>query len=514
MQKNSVNNKTIVKNTIYMYTRMLVTILVGLYTSRIVLSTLGASDYGLYSVVAGIIIILASVNGTLTSGTQRFLTYALGENDQEKLNKVFSTALLLHLVAAVIILLLGETLGLWFLKTHMNIPEGRENAAFWVYQFSVFAAMVNVLQIPFSASIVSHERMNIYAYMSIYDVVAKLLVVYLIQIVIWDKLIFYAALIFVINITSVLIYNIYCRVNFQECRQKPQKHRIVLKEMLGFTGWNFFGSIVFPLQNQGFDVLLNIFFNTTVNAARGISASVNSILMQFVNNFQVAVNPQIVKLYASGQKDSMTKLVLNNSKFAGYLYLLLAVPLFVETEFILDLWLGEYPEYTIPFIRIILIQSLIQTLARPVIMVVHAVGKMRGPNLTAGVGLVMIIPVSYILLKFGANPITVMLINLLPWLLETFFNLYFVNKYIGFPLLTFYKRVYLVVLPIAVLLVAVPYFVKISLPFEGWHGFLIVGFVCVISSFLIIYYIGLTKSMREMVNNKVKSIVRQKLNKI
>ena len=513
MEETSQSNKRIAKNTMFMYFRMLIIMAVGLYTSRIVLATLGASDYGLYNVVGGIVVVLASINGTLAAGTQRFMSFAIGENDENKLNTVFSTAVLLHLLFAAIFLVIAETAGLWFLNSKMNIPEGRETAAYWVYQFSIFATIITIIQVPYMSAIIAHEKMGVYAYMSIYDAVAKLLIVYLIQLSKYDKLIFYAALICAVNATSALLYNLYCRYKFNECKLRPKMNKQIFKEMAKFSGWNIFGSVAVPLQTQGLNILLNIFFNTIVNAARGIAVQVNTIIIQFVNNFQVAVNPQIVKLYAAGEKEEMTNLVINNSKFAGFLYLFIAVPLFVEIEFVLDLWLGEYPEYTIPFVRIILIQSLIQTLTRPVVMVVHAVGKMKGPNLTAGIALLLAVPMTYVLLKMGLDPVNVFAINLIPWILETFFELYFENKYIGFPIWGFYKRVYLVVFPLALLIGVVPYLAHMYLPMEGWGRFLIVCTISVITSSVVIYYLGLSKNLRKMVVNKAKSIILSKIHK-
>jgi len=507
------SNKRIAKNTLFMYFRMLIIMAVGLYASRIILATLGASDYGLYNVVGGIVVVLASINGTLATGTQRFLSYALGENDDNKLKEVFSTAVLLHLLFAVVFLIIAETAGFWFLNAKMNIPEGRETAAFWVYQFSILTTIISIVQVPYMSAIIAHEKMSVYAYMSIYDAVAKLLIVYLIQVAAYDKLIFYAALICAVGATSALMYNLYCRFKFSECKLHPKMNKTIFKEMATFSGWNIFGCVAVPLQTQGLNILLNIFFNTIVNAARGIAVMVNNIIIQFVNNFQTAVNPQIIKLYAAGEKEKMISLVLNNSKFAGFLYLFIAVPLFVEVEFVLDIWLGEYPEYTIPFVRIILIQSLIQTLTRPVVMVVHAVGKMKWPNLTAGIALLLAVPMTYIFLKMGLDPVSVFVLNLIPWLLETFFELYFENKYIGFPIWGFYKKVYLVVFPIALLLVSVPYLAHVYLPMDGWGRFLVVCIISVITSAVTIYYLGLSKHLREMVLEKAKSIVISKIHR-
>jgi len=507
------DNKRIAKNTLFMYFRMLITMCISLYASRVILATLGVSDYGLYNVVGGIVVVLSSISSALNSGTQRFLTYALGEGSIDKLKRVFGTTQFLQLLFALIVFVLLETLGLWFLNAQMNIPEGRERAAFWVFQFSILTTVVSLIQVPYSASIISHEKMNVYALISIYDAVAKLLMVFLIRVIDYDKLILYALTYCMVSVSCALIYCIYCRAKFEECKTRPQKDKQLFKEIAQFSGWNIVGCISVPLQTQGFNILLNIFFNTILNAARGIAVQVNNAVMQFVNNFQTAVNPQIVKLYASGQKEEMIHLVINNSKYAGFLYLLIAVPLFVEIEFVLDVWLVEYPDYTISFVRIILVQSLIQTLTRPVVMVVHAVGRMKEVNLTAGLALLLILPISYVLLKLGLDPITVMAVNVIPWLFETFFELYYENKYIGFPIWGFYKKVYLVVFPIALLLVAVPYIAHVYLPMEGWGRFLIVCIISVITSAVTIYYFGLSKHIREMVLDKAKSFIRSKIHR-
>ena len=511
MDERTQDNKRIAKNTMMLYFRMLLTMVVGLYTSRVVLQTLGVSDYGLYNVVGGIVAMFTIINSTLTTGTQRFFSFAIGEGNIQKLKGVFSTAFLLHFVLAVILLIVAETIGLWFLNAKMNIPTGRETAAFWVYQYSVLAALVSVIQVPFVSSMQSHERMNIYAYMSIYDVVMKLFIVFLIQVVDYDKLIFYGCLILLVNVSSAFIYNWYCRKHFEESRFKFGYDKQLVKEIATFSGWNIFGCASVTLQGQGVNILLNMFFGTIVNAARGIAFNVNTIVLQFVNNFQTAVNPQIVKLYAAGKTDEMTKLVINNSKFAAYLLLFIAVPLTAELDFVLRIWLGEVPEYTTIFIYIILFQSLVQTITRPVVMVVHAVGKMKAVNLTAGSALLLILPVSYVLMRLGADPVTVFLVNLIPWFFETLFELYFEKKYIGFPMLGFYKDVYGHVFPLAALMLVAPLAVRFAIPSEGWFRFILVGFTSVISSSLIILYLGINKSLRYKLVNKAKIILNEKM---
>lgn len=510
MQNVSDNNR-IAKNTIMLYFRMLLTLLVGLYTARVVLKTLGASDYGLYNVVGGIVTLFMFVNVTLSTGTLRFLTFALGQGDTQKLRHIFSTVSYLHFFLMIIILIISEVVGLWLLYNKMQIPEGRMDAAFWVLQFSVFASLVAVIQVPFMSSIMAHEKMNIYAWVSIYDAVMKLLIVFLIQVVNSDKLILYAFLLLLVHVSTSLIYIYYCRIKYEECRLFKGFDKKIFKDIASFSGWNVFGVCAVTMQAQGVNILLNMFFGTIVNAARGIAVQVNGIIIQFVGNFQAAVNPQIVKLYASGQKDKMISLVIENSKIAAYLLLLIAVPLFIELEFVLKLWLGEYPYYTPIFLRIIIVQSLIQTISRPLVMAVHAVGKMKEVSLTSGLGLLLILPITYLLLKLGFDIVIVFIVNVIPWLLETLFDLYYENKFIGFPVWGFYRRVYGIVFPLAIIVFMIPYVVHIFLPFQGWGRFMIVCFVSVVTSVIVIYYLGLSKYLRGVVLDKVNSFIKTRL---
>jgi O-antigen/teichoic acid export membrane protein len=472
---------------------------------------LGASDYGLYNVVGGIVTLFMFVNVTLSTGTLRFLTFALGQGDTQKLRHIFSTVSYLHFFLMIIILIISEVVGLWLLYNKMQIPEGRMDAAFWVLQFSVFASLVAVIQVPFMSSIMAHEKMNIYAWVSIYDAVMKLLIVFLIQVVNSDKLILYAFLLLLVHVSTSLIYIYYCRIKYEECRLFKGFDKKIFKDIASFSGWNVFGVCAVTMQAQGVNILLNMFFGTIVNAARGIAVQVNGIIIQFVGNFQAAVNPQIVKLYASGQKDKMISLVIENSKIAAYLLLLIAVPLFIELEFVLKLWLGEYPYYTPIFLRIIIVQSLIQTISRPLVMAVHAVGKMKEVSLTSGLGLLLILPITYLLLKLGVDIVIVFIVNVIPWLLETLFDLYYENKFIGFPVWGFYRRVYGIVFPLAIIVFMIPYVVHIFLPFQGWGRFMIVCFVSVVTSVIVIYYLGLSKYLRGVVLDKVNSFIKTRL---
>jgi hypothetical protein len=502
------DNSRIAKNTLLLYLRMLLTLMVSLYASRIILQTLGVSDYGLYNVVGGIVTMFTFLSATLSSGTQRFLSFALGEGDIEKMKSVFSTVSYLHVFIAVIVFVVSEVVGFWLLYHQMQIPEDRMNAAVWVFQFSIITTMVAIIQVPYMSSLIAHEKMDIYAWVSVYDAVMKLLIVYLIQIIDTDKLILYAFLYFLVHVSTTLIYMFYCRWKYTECRMFRGLNKDIFREIASFSGWNVFGCAGAVLQGPGVNILLNMFFGTVVNAARGIAFQANGLILQFVSSFQTAVNPQIVKLYASGQIDKMIHLVINSSKMTAFLILLIAVPLFVEVEFVLNIWLGQYPDYTPIFLRIIIIQAFIQAITRPVVMALHAVGKMKTLNLTVGLVLLLSLPISYILLFIGLSPVSIFWVNVLPWVVELFIELLLLNKYIDFPFWGFYKKVYGTVFPLAVLMLIIPFVIKNYLDYGGWTGFMLVCFVSTLFSCFVIYYLGLPPSLRskivEVICMKVK----------
>lgn len=499
------NNKRIAKNTLYLYIRMFFTLGVGLYTSRVILRVLGASDFGLYNVIGGMLTMFTMFSTALTIGTNRFLTYAIGEGNYQKLEKTFSMALYLHILLAVIILILSETFGLWFLLTQMNIPIGRETAAFWVYQFTVFAFLLSLVQVPFQASLISHEQMNIYAYMSIYDVVVKLLIVILLQYVVFDKLIFYTFLIFILQSVTVTIYNIYCQRHYSECRFKIKWDSALAKQFASYSGWNLIGGSQTFFTNQGVNILLNIFCGTVVNAARGLAVNVNNCVLQFINNFQMAANPQIIKLYATKDYDSLFRLVINNCRIAEYLYLMIAIPAFIEVDYVLYLWLGNYPYYTPIFVQIILIQSALAPLNSPVGMIVHATGKMKWLSI-ASLGLLTIFPLSFYILKAGYSPVWVFVVSAIIWSWSNISQIYFAHNYTGISYKSIFKDVYLNTFIGGMVMFIIPWLISLNMPI-GLSRFLIVFLTSGITSVSVIYTWGLTPGMRTMVNKKLSSVI-------
>ena len=339
MPTSAENNKRIAKNTLMLYFRMLVMMAVSLYTSRVVLDTLGVSDYGIYNVVGGFVTMFSLISGAMTTATQRFLSFAIGEGKKEEVTSLFSTAVIIHIGLALIILIAGETIGVWFVANKMNFPPGRYTAAIWVFEFSLLTFLVSVINVPYNAAIIAYEKMSAFAYISIIEVVLKLLIVYLLLITPFDRLIFYAILMAVVQLGVQLIYASYTHRKIKTCHCNWKLNHEYFKQMTSFVSWNLIGSLAGVCKDQGLNVVLNLFFGTAVNAARGVAMQVSSAINRFVTNFQMAMNPQIVKLYAAGEKQEMFKLVFRGSRFSYLLLLCLSLPVVIEAPFILNIWL-------------------------------------------------------------------------------------------------------------------------------------------------------------------------------
>jgi O-antigen/teichoic acid export membrane protein len=504
------NNKRIARNTLFLYFRMLLTMGVSLYTSRVVLATLGIDDFGIYNVVGGIVAMFGFLNSTLASGTQRFLTFQLGKNDFDGLKKTFAAALNIHILLSIIILVLAETIGLWFLKTKINIPAGREYAAMWVYQFSVFAAMLSIIQVPYNASIIAHERMNVYAYVSIIDVVLKLVIVYLLVVSGIDKLITYSILIFVVSLIVMSIYRIYCTKQYNECRFGLVKDKPLYQSILIFSGWSIFGHGAAMGATQGVNILLNLFFGPAVNAARGVAVQVSNAITSFVANFQTAVNPQIVKLYAVGKMNELHILLFQSAKFSFCIIWMLFLPIILKLDIILHLWLVEVPEYTKLFCLLILIQSLISCIDQPFIKAIHAIGRMKSVNLTVGIVILLVLPVSYILLRLGFSAYVPFIIYIIATLLGSFIRLCYLYKWINLSILELAKKVYIPI--ISIIICTLPASIIINSFFI--NNILSLIYMTIISVSLVlvsVYYIALNKQMRIKFVKQTKALISRRV---
>lgn len=401
MSENISNNKRIAKNTLFLYFRMILIMGVTLYTSRVILDKLGVDDYSLYQSVGGVVGMLSFLNGTLSNGTSRFLTYELGAGNQARLQATFSTAFYVHLVLGLIVLLLMETGGMWFLHHKLVIPPERLTACIWVFQFSIAATFIAITQVPYTAVIMAHEHMNIYAYVSIFEAVGKLLICYLLAIADFDKLIFYASLVAVVQFITALVYQFYCMKKFGESRLQMVFDKKILRSLMGFSGWNIMANMTETLKLQGIIILLNMFFSSAVVAAQAIANQVAAAMMQFVNNFRAAVNPPIIKLYAAGEEGKSRKLTLKTTVYCFDLILMLGLPAIMVMEQLLDLWLVEVPEYAVVFTQYIIARNIMGTFSASFYIPMMAANKIKSnswASLYIGIGEFILL---YILLKLG-----------------------------------------------------------------------------------------------------------------
>ena len=505
----SENNKRIAKNTLMLYIRMLITMVVGLFTSRVVLQTLGVEDYGIYAVVGGIVSMFTFLNGGMISATQRYLNFELGRGNQEQLSKVFSTSVQIHALISLIVLLLSETIGLWFLYEKLVIPAERLDAAFWVFQFSIVACVVNIISVPYNAVIVAHEKMSAFAYMSILDVVLKLLIVYLLYISPWDKLVVYAALLLLVGLLMRWIYARYCQKHFPEAHYRHRFDKALLKEMFSFSGWSLWGNLAGMLYSQGLNMMLNIFFGPVVNAARGIALQVQGVVQGFVGNFQMALNPQITKSYANGDLAQMHSLMFRSARFSFFLLFLLALPILLEANYILQLWLGKFPEDTIVFMRWIIGTSLIYTIANPCIIANQATGKVKVYQAVVGGILLLILPASYIALVLGAPAYSVFIVHFCVETIAQLSRMYMLRKLIDLPLREYLNHIYLPIVIVVLVSILLPIYLHTQM-LEGFLRLLCVGTVCVISVGCTVFLLGLTKGERSFFMNKIVHLLKIK----
>ena len=404
MQDNTANNKRIAKNTMFLYFRMILIMAVTLYTSRVILDKLGVEDYGLYQVVGGVVGILSFLNGTLSTGTSRFLTYELGAGNDEKLKRTFSTGFYTHVFLALIVLVLMETGGLWFLYNKLVIPPERLDACFWAFQLSIFTTFVSITQVPYTASIMAHERMGIYAYISIFEAFARLGVCYMISITSIDRLVFYAILIAIVQLLVAAFYRIYSIKIFPETSLQKVFDRSILKSMMGFSGWNVLANISNMLGQQGTLVLINMFFTPVIVAAQAIAGQVSGAMMQFVNNFRTAINPQVIKLYAGGDREGSKRLTLQTTVFCFDLVLLLGLPAILTINTIMHVWLVEVPDYAVVFTQWIIVRQIVGTFSASFYIPMMAANKMKTNSMAAiylGIGEFILL---YIFFKLGFGP--------------------------------------------------------------------------------------------------------------
>ena len=502
MDTNIHRGTRIAKNTLMLYVRMLVLMLVGLYTSRVVLEALGETDYGVYNVVGGVVAMFTIISGALNSAVQRFITFEMGKGEGAQLNKVYSTAVNIQLILAAIVVLLAEPIGLWFINNEMNIDHDKINQAEWVLHFSLASFVVNLMSVPQMASITAHERMSAYAYIGILDAFLRLCTALLVMHSSGERLVQYAALMMLTVILVRIAYGIYCRKHFEECRYRPVFDRPLIREMFAFAGWNFVGVTSGVLRDQGGNILVNLFSGlagTAVNAARGMAVQLNGAVQGFVTNFMTAVNPQITKSYASGEHAYMFSLVRKSSRMSFYLLMMLVLPLLLNTDVVLGLWLKEVPAHTAFFVQLFLVFALSESLSNPMITAMLATGRIRNYQLVVGGIQLLNIPVSYIFLRFGAVPEVTVMVAIALSQVCLWARMVMLSRATGFPVRDFVIEVYVkcifVVLPCAACLPALFEIVKPA----GLYGAVCSVAISLLWSALIVYIVGVTKDERSMI---------------
>lgn len=491
-----------------LYVRMLFMMFMGLYTSRIVLQALGEGDYGIYNVVGGVVAMCTIISGALNSAVSRFITFEMGKGEGARLNKVYSTAVIIQIVLAAVVVAVAEPVGLWFIDNEMTISPERIPAARWVLHFSLLAFVVNLMSVPQMASITAHERMSAYAWIGILDGLLRFGVALLISCSGHDRLVAYAALMAVSVLIVRMAYGIYCRLHFPECRFRPVFDRPLMKEMFSFAGWNFIGVTAGVLRDHGGNILVNVFSGSVaVNAARGVALQLSNAVQSFVTNFMTAVNPQITKSYAAGEKDYMFSLMRKSSRMAYYLLLIIVLPVIFNVDYLLSIWLDEVPAGSASFARLFLILALSESLSGPLITGTQATGKIRDYQILVG-GLIMLnFPVSYIFLKAGAAPEVTVVVAIVISQICLFARLYMLRRLTEFPVGEYLIRVYLNVLIVTLTAVILPLALMRYMP-GGLTGFLLDVPLCIVCAALAVLFKGCSSAERKELWNMIRRRVR------
>jgi O-antigen/teichoic acid export membrane protein len=504
------NNKRIAKNTLMLYFRQMITMLVNLYSVRVILNTLGVEDYGIYIVIAGVTTMFAFLNGTMSNATQRFFSYALGKGNTEYYNKIFCMSLNIYLIVVLISIVLLETIGLWFVNTKLVIPVTRIEAAAFLYQFVILSFVLNIFTTTYISIILSQERMAIFAVMSVFDAILKLVIIFCLGWFSFDKLKLYAVLLFGVSVIHLLLYIVMCNKQFkQECRYNFVWDTKLFKEITGYSGWTILGTIAIIVRTHGVNILLNLFYGPLVNAARGIAYQVNNAIVAFSQNFSIAMKPQMIKLYAENNNQQLLSLVFQGTKIIYYLMFLLTLPVFLEAPYILNLWLKETPDFTVLFVRLILIEALIDSLRYPLQNIAFATGKIRAFQIMVSGTLILVLPVSYLFLKLGFSPQTPMIIGIIISIIALFWRLVIINRLIDFPVKRYCKLILTQILILSVLAMIIPITLKLLLQ-PGFIRFIVICSISVVVWIAIIYFGGLNKAEKNMIKKKATQIFRHK----
>lgn len=505
------SNKRIAKNTLFLYMRTLLMMCISLYTSRIVLSAIGVDDFGIYNVVGGVVAMFQILSGSLSSAISRFITFELGKggiSDKSKaeslnrLNVIFSTSVNIQLLMGLVAVIVLEIVGVWFLNTYLNIPNGRMEAANWVMQCSIMTFFVNLISVPYNAMIIAHERMSAFAYISILEAVLKLLVVYLLYISIWDKLSFYACLLLGVSIIIRFTYSIYCSRHFREAKYRFIFDKNLFRNMASFAGWNFFGSVCGTLNTQGLNMLMNIYFGVVANAAQGIAVQVESAVTTFASNFTIALNPQITKNYASGNLTDMVKLVFKGTKFSFFIMYLFVVPIVMETDMLLNIWLHEVPADTVVFVRLTIFAALVNMMANSTVAAVNATGKIKRYSIEVNIVSIFVFPLSLLAYYLGAKAYVAYVVLIFIRLCLHAIRLCNLRRLVKFPVRDFVIKVWGRVVIVAASSFVIPILLYVSME-QNLLSFFVVVLVSVLSTLACIWVFGMNTSERLFVSEQL-----------
>jgi len=503
---------TIAKNTMMLFIRMAFTMFISLYTSRIVLNALGVDDYGINNVVGGVIGFFGFIIYSMQTAIQRFLTVAMGKGDLLEVRNVFSVGIFIHLIIALVVVILGETIGFWFVENKLVIPEGRLDAAVWIFQFCIIGTVVSLMSIPYTAEVIAHEKMGTFAYLSILNTLISFGIACTITVTPFDRLVTLGFLGLCNNIFNVFLYIIYCKRKFPECRFTINFPRKLLKEMSSFAGWDFFGVIAYCVSTQGATIMLNLFFGPSVNAARAIAQTALEKVKSFSTNFTTAINPAISKAYGAGDFEYMNKLMYSGSKMVFYLFFTLALLAFIKAPYLLNLWLGNVPEYAVVFVQILLLETVFLTMWNPLFTAGLATGKIKEFGLKTSICNILKMPVCYALLELGCSPVVFILAFIVLETLSYGIQLFTMKRLIGFDFYDYFRKVLGKGLLIMLIAFPLPYILSKNIE-DTFLGFVIVGVFTTAISSLLCYTILINKQERSLLKAKslqIYHIIRKK----
>lgn len=509
MTNTTENNKRIAKNTMILYFRMLCTVGISFYTSRVILSNLGVSDFGLYNVIGGLVSMFYMITSTLSAAISRFLTYELGQKDLKNLRNTFSTSINIQLLISILIIILSETIGLWFINNKMNIVHDRIWAANWIYQFTMVSFIIEMISVPYNASIIAHEKMKAFAYVTIYSVIIKLGIALVLSISPIDKLIFYGILMTLMSLSTQFLYWWYCNRNFEECHYTFSINKEKFKQMFQFAGWSFFSSSSMMLCGQGVNILLNLFLGTPINAARGLAVQVDGTVKAFANNFTMAFSPQITKSYAQGDLEYTKDLVYKGSKYSFLLFFIISFPLIMETDFFLKIWLKEIPPYTSQFIQLTLAYTFIDILLKPSTTLNNATGNIKQYQILTGIAQFLVLPICYICLILKLPPYSVLFVRII---LDCIFfppRIILNNKYVNQTFKSYSKEVLLKItyVILSAIITCAPIIIFIE---SSWYRIFITGVISTITIVVSSYLFAFSKNEK----NIIKLIISKGYKKI